>query len=241
MMENLIIISFLFVTGSFLGWCIELLFRRFISTNNPERRWINPGFLTGPYLPLYGFGLTALYLMALIKIPFIQNEILEKIVLFIIMAVAMTVIEYIAGMIFIVGMHVRLWDYSNEWGNIKGIICPRFSFFWAVLGAGYYFLIQPHVVQWLEWLFNNLAYCIFIGYVAGIYTVDIVYSLQLVSKIRKFAVDNNVVVKYETLKSVIISKAEEEKEKVKFLLPFNSRVPLKEHLEKYIEVHNAFR
>ncbi|MGN0035225.1 MAG: hypothetical protein ACI364_05820 [Coriobacteriales bacterium] len=34
---------------------MELFFRRFISSNNPQRKWINPGFLAGPYLPLYGF------------------------------------------------------------------------------------------------------------------------------------------------------------------------------------------
>ena len=27
------------------GWVLELFFRRFISGNNPERKWINPGFM----------------------------------------------------------------------------------------------------------------------------------------------------------------------------------------------------
>ena len=52
-------------------------------------------------------------------------------------------IEYFAGLIFIKGMHVKLWDYSDEKFNIQGIICPKFTFFWYLLSAIYYFLIHP--------------------------------------------------------------------------------------------------
>ena len=56
-MKYLVIISTLFVIGSLLGWVIELFFRRFVS----QKKWMNPGFLTGPYLPIYGFGVIVLY------------------------------------------------------------------------------------------------------------------------------------------------------------------------------------
>ena len=56
-MKYLVIISTLFVIGSLFGWILELFFRRFIS----QKKWMNPGFLTGPYLPIYGFGITILY------------------------------------------------------------------------------------------------------------------------------------------------------------------------------------
>ena len=61
-MNNFLILAFLFFIGCFLGWGLEVLYRRF-SPANVSRRWINPGFLVGPYLPLYGFGLCALYLL----------------------------------------------------------------------------------------------------------------------------------------------------------------------------------
>lgn len=240
MIDTLIILSFLFVTGSFAGWIIELLYRRFLSHNNPTRKWINPGFLTGPYLPIYGFGLMALFLVSLIRLP-IDNSIINTLCIFVCMAIAMTVIEYITGLIFIKSMHVKLWDYSKEWGNIKGIICPKFSVYWALLGAFYYFLIQPRIIHSLNWLFNNLSYSFVLGFVAGIYTLDIIYSLKVVSKIRCFAVENDIIVRYELLKSAIITKAEETKTKARFLMPFSSEVPLSDHLQKYIEVYQAFR
>ena len=60
-MSTLLTLSFLFFMGSVAGWVLELFFRRFFSSANPERKWINPGFCTGPYVPLYGLGLCALY------------------------------------------------------------------------------------------------------------------------------------------------------------------------------------
>ena len=53
-MNTFLKLAFLFYIGSSLGWVLELFFRRFISGNNPERKWINPGFMVGPYVPLYG-------------------------------------------------------------------------------------------------------------------------------------------------------------------------------------------
>ena len=112
-MSNILILAFLFFAGCLIGWGIEVIFRRF-EPNNKARKWINPGFLIGPYLPLYGFGLCTLYLLAgLEKFIHTDNTALQKFILFLLMAIAMTVIELIAGEIFIVKMHVKLWDYTK--------------------------------------------------------------------------------------------------------------------------------
>ena len=65
-------VTFLFMIGSMVGWTLELFFRKFISTKNPDRKWINPGFLTGPGLPLYVFGLIGLFVMSLF--PYIGED-----------------------------------------------------------------------------------------------------------------------------------------------------------------------
>ena len=158
-MGILLKLAFLFFMGSTFGWVLELFFRRFISSANPERKWINPGFCTGPYLPLYGCGLCALYLIASLEnLCLIKDPLWNKILLFVIMALGMTAIEYIAGILSLKVFKVRLWDYSNERGNIQGIICPKFSLIWAALGAIYYFLIHPYILNALHWLSENLAF-----------------------------------------------------------------------------------
>jgi len=134
--KSILVILFLFFIGCIMGWCIEVIFRKFFSKSNPSHKWINPGFLIGPYLPLYGSGLVVLYLLSLIHIDAVDaHPVLQKVLVVLIMAIAMTVVEYIAGRIFIIGMNIKLWDYSDEWGNIQGIICPLFSFFWGVIAA----------------------------------------------------------------------------------------------------------
>ena len=60
-MNIFLLYVFLFFIGSLFGWVLELFYRRPI-----EGRWMNPGFLTGPYLPIYGFGLCTLYSIAAI-------------------------------------------------------------------------------------------------------------------------------------------------------------------------------
>ena len=154
-MNLFLTLAFLFLIGSVLGWGLEVIFRRFFSAHH----WVNPGFLVGPYLPLYGSSLCVLYLLAMLEslMP-VENPLLKKIMLFVVMALAITALEYVAGLIFIRGMKIKLWDYSDRWGNIQGIICPLFTFFWMVLSAVYYFLIHPHILNALHWLAENLAF-----------------------------------------------------------------------------------
>lgn len=232
-----LIITFLFMVGSMSGWVLELFFRRFISTKNPSRKWINPGFLTGPALPLYGFGLVALFVMSVI--PYIGSEgdmTVKKVVLSILaMGVMMTLIEYIAGLIFIKGMKIKLWDYSDEWGNIQGIICPKFSLIWTVLAAVYYFFIQHYVVLLVKWFADNIAFTFVVGMFYGIFIIDLCYSLNVVQKVRKFAVDNDIVVRYEVLKQEIRHDTDEIKKKGRFLLALSPAGRLADKMEESIE------
>lgn len=235
-MTILLILAFLFFIGSVFGWVLELFFRRFFSANNPERKWINPGFCTGPYLPLYGSGLCVLYLMAGIR-PYINfgNKIIDNVVLLIAMGLAMTVIEYIAGIISYKGFHVRLWDYSDEKGNIQGIICPKFSLAWGLLGVAYFYLIHPNILDALDWLAHNLAMSFFIGLFYGVFIIDIVNSANLITKLRKIADENDVIVRYEELKNQIRAHHEERKLKYNFFHPFRTELSLNEHVQSIKE------
>ena len=71
---------FLFMTGSLIGWVIEVIYRRLFS----QKHWVNPGYLTGPCLPLYGISLCMLYLAANAEqyIP-IGNVMIRKAILFV--------------------------------------------------------------------------------------------------------------------------------------------------------------
>ena len=179
-MKYLVIVSTLFVIGSLLGWSLELFFRRFIS----QKKWMNPGFLMGPYLPIYGFGVTLLYGVSNINLG-IESQIVDIIIRILIIGIGMTLIEFVAGLIFIKGFKIKLWDYSNRKGNIMGIICPIFSLAWLVVGSLYYFLLNPVLVQGISWISENLVYTFFVGAVIGAMLVDTAYSVHLASKLKE--------------------------------------------------------
>lgn len=231
-MSEALKLSFIFLIGCILGWILELFYRRFA-----HKKWINPGFLTGPYLPLYGTGLCTLYLMSNINLNFISNIVLQKIILILFMALAMTVLEYIAGLIFIKGMNVKLWDYSDRWGNIDGIICPIFSLFWGLIGAFYYFCVNPYILDAITWLTGNLAYSYFIGYFFGIFTIDVIHSMGITVKLRKYARENNILIKLEELKLTIRENQEKRKEKIHYIMAFKSSENWKDLINQYKEKH----
>ena len=229
-MSIFLTLAYLFFIGSVIGWVLELLYRNLSQRN---KKWMNPGFCTGPYLPIYGFGLCALYLLAsLEQYSVIADPVWNKIVLFVSMAIGMTLIEYVAGIFCLKVLKVRLWDYSDLWGNLQGIICPQFSVAWALLGALYYFFIHPYILNGLNWLAQNLAFSFFIGMFFGVFLIDVVNSAQLIVKLKRFAEENRVVLTYDGIKEHIQNFHQKKREKYHFFAPFRSQRPLADHLKE---------
>ncbi len=210
-MGTFIAYSGLFFVGGAIGWVIELLFRRFVSA----KRWVNPGFLTGPILPIYGFGLVSFYLFANV-IPWESisswtwlNYFLEILTI----GLFMTLIEYIAGLIFIKGLKVQLWDYSTQPWNFQGIICPFFSAIWILCGAMYVLVLNSAFVGLAHWFVaNELIVAMVISFFYGVLAVDFGWSIGLLTKVRKAVADSHFIVSWDKIKDSFqdqIKKAQE--------------------------------
>ncbi len=226
-MSKLLVFVFIFFLGSTFGWVLELFFRRIV-----HKKWVNPGFLTGPYLPIYGFGLCVLTYSYML----FTNLSLNPILVILLMGLFMTIIELIGGLCFIYGGYVKLWDYSNQWGNYKGIICPLFSLIWTVLGGVYYYFIASYVLRALDWFSCNLSFSFILGIFVGLICIDFINSTKLLVKIRKFAKENDVKVKYEEFISYIKDLPEKGK-KYFFTRPLKRIASIKESLEEYVKNH----
>ena len=135
-MNTPLALAFLFFAGALLGYGIEFLFRNLISHSGPKGKYfINPGFCKGPYLPIYGVGLTVMFIITyLVDLKF-DNP--SAIVVIICITLAMTLIEFVGGVFLLKVMNLRLWDYRDRVGNIMGVICPLFSFFWGEIGRAH--------------------------------------------------------------------------------------------------------
>ena len=233
-LNGIMILAILFSFGSLLGWCIELIFRRF-STDNKERIWINPGFLMGPCLPLYGFALTMLFLITYseqyIKI---ENTSLRRAAIFGLMALGITLVELVAGEIFILRRHLKLWDYSDMRFNYKGILCVRYTLYWTGLGMIYYYFVHPHILGFLDWASQHQIILFLLGIFYGILFVDVAYSFELTSKIKSFAVENRMVIRYEELKKHIYTAAKQQTERYVILRAAALTNSIKEALTGYL-------
>jgi len=240
-MSDFLIYAFLFFVGSLLGWVLELFFRHWFSSANPEHRWINPGFCVGPYVPLYGFGLCILYTMATLLEDVEWSTATEVLAALALIAVLMTLLEYIAGIFLLKVANVRLWDYSMLWGNINGLICPLFTFFWTVLGVFYYFVIHPRILDALGWLSANLAFSFVIGFFYGVFMLDVAYSIQLVARVKKYADENQLEIKYEEFKRHVYNKRLERDIKRRFFFSLPQKDKMREGLDSFRNSQRALR
>lgn len=125
---------YLFFVYSFIGWLWETVY-----CSIQDRRFDYRGFLFGPYCPVYGFAVTTVLVFTE---PF-QDNLLG---LFLSGIVIATAFEYFAGWLLESFFHMKLWDYSREFGNIKGRIAPLISLFWGIGIVILVRLIQPIVM-----------------------------------------------------------------------------------------------
>jgi len=213
--------------GTFLGWSIEIFWRRFFGK---ARRWINPGFLNGPWLPLYGFGSIILFIICDYISPIYYRAIYFFFVL--------TILEYIAGVIFIEHFNIKLWDYSKNKGNIKGIVCPLYSVFWTILGLIFSYTLFPLLQRNISNLLNNLELSFFIGIYIGIFFVDMWQSFNLASRIKTLVNESEEKwhVDFERFKLELRDRVETGiKNRTHFLLPFYGELGsgFRERLKKH--------
>ncbi len=217
---------YLFILGSLVGWFIELIFR---NTIHKSEKLINPGFLNGPYLPLYGTGTIILYAISDLNINIFLRAVL--------IIILMTLIELVTGLFFEKYYNVRLWDYSKEKWNYKGLICPLFSFFWGCLGMGFYLFIYPILHSKILIILYSTQASFVLGMLCSVIILDIIFSLNLVNKLKKEVqeIEEKLIINYNLLKREILKK-EHTINKPNFLLHFKG-ISIKEEIKKYIAIH----
>lgn len=96
-MDVFVLYIFIFSVGSIFGWVLEVIYRHLA---DKEKRWFNPGFCVGPWLPIYGVGLLTAFLMTGLENNYvIDNIVLKRLLLFFMTSVCMTIIELIGGIL----------------------------------------------------------------------------------------------------------------------------------------------
>lgn len=113
----------------FLGWIWECCYVSTVQAYKKKKfTWINRGFLNGPLIPIYGFAALSILLAT---IPMKESLIL----IFIMGALAATVMELVTGSLMERIFRVKYWDYSHLPLNYRGYISLFTSLFWGFLAT----------------------------------------------------------------------------------------------------------
>lgn len=130
---NIYTLAWYFIIYAFFGWCLEVVYQAV-----EHGKFINRGFLNGPYCPIYGFGM--IIVTGTLE-PIKENVI----VLYFGSVVLTTALELITGFVLEKIFHQNWWDYSDEKFNLKGYICLKFSLLWGIACLVAVRLIHPFV------------------------------------------------------------------------------------------------
>ena len=159
-----------FIIYSFLGWAWETLI-----TSIPQRRFVNRGFLNGPYCPIYGAG-------ALLFI-FLTNNIDSIAVRFILGAAIACALEYLTSWVLELIFHARWWDYAPRRFNLNGRICLEGFFVFglgAVVAPYFHQNIANITAQLSPAILNSIFSIILIAFI-----VDVVITNRALSKFNR--------------------------------------------------------
>lgn len=117
---------------------MEVTYRSFVN-----KRFINPGLLKGPYLILYG---TAALVLCVVANLIGNLNIVFKTLIY---GFITTTFELISGAIALKLFNIRLWDYTENKFNYKGLICLKFSIYWTILALFFDYFIYPRYTKFL--------------------------------------------------------------------------------------------
>lgn len=216
---------FIFIFGATVGWIIEVIFRS-IRTG----KLINPGFMTGCCLPIYGFGAVIMTILCNLDINISDDEWVNIACVLVSATVIMTLIEFIAGYVALMHYQCRLWDYSDRWANYRGIVCPLFSVLWGIICGLFYFFVNPWLNDIALSVSQNSSGILFTGLYYGVFAVDLVDSINLMDKIRLYASNIKAVIDLEQMKL----KANDSMHNVLPKLKYVSMFKVRAAMHKYI-------
>lgn len=164
----------LFFISSMLGWLMEVCCKLV-----QFGRFINRGFLIGPYCPIYGFG-------AVLVTAMLSRYAADPVVVFVLAMVVCGTLEYLTSYLMEKLFHARWWDYSHKPFNINGRVCAGTLIPFGLLGLCMIYGVKP----FLFGLFAGLSARMLDALCAGLCLLlagDTVVSATVLSKIRKTA------------------------------------------------------
>lgn len=172
MPQNFYELLWIFVIYAFFGWCTEVAY-----AGVNHGKFVNRGFLNGPYCPIYGCGVV---LVVVVLTPLKEN----LLILFIGSFLLTSIIEFFTGFILEKVFHNKWWDYSKVPFNIKGYVCLKFSIYWGLACTFVMKIIHPIIYKFITVLPKILGIVLIFIFFSG-FLVDIIITVASILKLNK--------------------------------------------------------
>ncbi len=157
---------------AFLGWCTEVSYAALVSG-----RFVNRGFLNGPWCPVYGFGVV----IVLAGLEPLRSSLL----LLFVGSVALTsALEWLTGFVLEKLFHQRWWDYSDQPFNLGGYICLRFSIAWGLACLFVVEILHPTVRFLIRLIPHEVGIVLLAALCVGM-CVDLIATVSTITKMNR--------------------------------------------------------
>ena len=144
-----------FIVYSFMGWAYESAI-----CSIEQKKFINRGFLKGPFCPVYGFGALACILL-------LYQSTENVVVLFVVGMFLTCAVEYITAVLLEKLFDSKWWDYSNRRFNLNGRVCLLGAVVFGVLSVLLIKVFHPHISaltaqapEWLQIVLAGILFCL---------------------------------------------------------------------------------
>lgn len=185
----------LFYIYSFAGWLMET-----IKISIEEKKFVNRGFLIGPYCPIYGIGVLAITIL-------LKRYSDDIWITFFMSLIICGVLEYATSYLMEKIFKARWWDYTTKKFNINGRVCLENLILFGVLGTTIVFVANPFFLKYIN-MVPELALNIVLGIISIIFVIDIIVSYKVIFDLKDISreLKDNTIEISEKVKSRIRGK-----------------------------------
>ena len=174
MIYNIEIFFLMFMIYAVAGWIMECTLGVI-----QKHKFVNRGFLIGPYCPIYGVGVV---LGHVLLSRFADNVVL----LFILATLVCGTLEYLTSYFMEKIFHARWWDYSQSKFNINGRVCLGTLIPFGVLCTAIISIVNPWILDKLYMIPSNILMYVVIS-ILIIYIADCVISFNIILRFKNLS------------------------------------------------------
>ncbi len=172
MPKNFYELVWIFIIYAFIGWCAEVSFAAVDSG-----KFVNRGFLNGPYCPIYGCGVV---IVVAVLTPI--NE--SLFILFLGSMLLTTVLEFLTGFILEKVFHNKWWDYSDKPFNIMGYVCLKFSILWGLACTFIMKVLHPSIYKFIT-IIPHVLGIVLLSIIMTAFFIDLGVTVSTILKFNK--------------------------------------------------------